>query len=82
MNVMLALGTFGASEILFLFLLAILIFGPKKIPELARSLGLASKEYKKAKEDFLTEVNKPAEDLKDAQSDPAAKGAGTGSLKS
>ena len=46
MNVMLALGTFGATEILFVFLLVILIFGPKKIPELARSLGLASKEYK------------------------------------
>ena len=66
MNVMLALGTFGATEILFLFFLAILIFGPKKIPELARSLGRASQEYKKAKEDFLAEVNKPAEDMKDA----------------
>ena len=73
MNVMLALGTFGATEILFVFLLVILIFGPKKIPELARSLGRASQEYKKVKEDFLAEVNKPAEDVKDAiASDPSA----------
>ena len=63
----------GAMEIVLLILLIVLIFGAKKIPELARSLGRASQEYKKAKEDFLAEVNKPAEDVKDAiESDPSA----------
>ena len=63
----------GAMEIVLLILLIVLIFGAKKIPELARSLGRASQEYKKAKEDFLAEVNKPAEDIKDAiASDPSA----------
>ena len=63
----------GAMEIALIILVVVLIFGAKKIPERARSLGRASQEYKKAKEDFLAEVNKPAEDVKDAiESDPSA----------
>ena len=63
----------SAWEIGLVILVIVLLFGAKKIPELARSLGRASQEYKKAKEDFLAEVNKPAEDLKDAvESDPSA----------
>ena len=62
----------GPMEIALIILVVVLLFGAKKIPELARSLGRASQEYKKAKEDFLAEVNKPAEDVKDAiESDPA-----------
>ena len=65
--------TLGAPEIAVVILIIVLFFGAKKIPELARSLGRASQEYKKAKEDFLAEVNKPAEDVKDAvDSDPSA----------
>ena len=56
----------GPMEIALIILVVVLLFGAKKIPELARSLGRASQEYKKAKEDFLAEVNKPAEDMKDA----------------
>ena len=66
----------GPMEISLIIVVLVLLFGAKKIPELARSLGRASQEYKKAKEDFLAEVNKPAEDVKDAieadQSAPAA----------
>ena len=63
----------GPMEIALIILVVVLLFGAKKIPELARSLGRASQEYKKAKEDFLAEVNKPAEDMKDAiESDPSA----------
>ena len=63
----------GPMEIALIILVVVLLFGAKKIPELARSLGRASQEYKKAKEDFLAEVNKPAEDVKDAiGSDPSA----------
>ena len=63
----------SAWEIALVVLIFVLIFGAKKIPELARSLGRASQEYKKAKEDFLKEVNQPAEDVKDAvESDKSA----------
>ena len=63
----------GPMEIALIILVVVLLFGAKKIPELARSLGRASQEYKKAKEDFLKEVNQPAEDVKDAvESDKSA----------
>ena len=69
----------GPMEIALIIVVLVLLFGAKKIPELARSLGRASQEYKKAKEDFLAEVNKPAEDVKDAvatdRSVPAANAA-------
>ena len=58
----------GSMEIFLILVVIILLFGARRIPELARSLGRASQEYKKAKEDFLAEVNKPAEDVKDAVS--------------
>ena len=58
----------GSMEIFLILVVVILLFGARRIPELARSLGRASQEYKKAKDDFLAEVNKPAEDVKDALS--------------
>ena len=63
----------GFTELFLILVVILLLFGARRIPEIARSLGRASQEYKKAKEDFLAEVNKPAEDMKDAiESDPAA----------
>ena len=63
----------GFTELFLILVVVLLLFGARRIPEIARSLGRASQEYKKAKEDFLAEVNKPAEDMKDAISDqPAA----------
>ena len=56
----------GFTELFLILVVILLLFGAKRIPEIARSLGRASQEYKKAKEDFLAEVNKPAEDMKDA----------------
>jgi len=62
----------GPMEIALIIVVLVLLFGAKKIPELARSLGRASQEYKKAKDDFLKEVNQPAEDMKDAVDDKSA----------
>ncbi|MBB64370.1 MAG: twin-arginine translocase TatA/TatE family subunit [Waddliaceae bacterium] len=52
----------GWTEILVVLLLALLLFGGKKLPELARSLGEGIREFKKASQDFTSEVEqKPAE---------------------
>ncbi|WP_408870556.1 twin-arginine translocase TatA/TatE family subunit [Blattabacterium cuenoti] len=45
------LGTFGTTEIVVIVLLALLLFGGKKIPELMRGLGTGLKEFKKASEE-------------------------------
>lgn len=39
-----------------IFLIILLLFGAKKIPELARGIGKGMGEFKKAKEDFETEI--------------------------
>jgi sec-independent protein translocase protein TatA len=40
----------GGQELIFVFLIVLLIFGGKKIPEIARGLGRGIREFKKAKE--------------------------------
>ncbi len=49
----------GAGELLLIFVIAILFLGPKKIPELAKGLGQAMREFQKARDDMMTEINKP-----------------------
>ena len=46
----------GFSEMVFLFLLALLIFGPKKLPEIGRQIGKALNEFKRASNEFRAQV--------------------------
>ncbi len=46
----------GFSETLFLFFLALLIFGPKKLPEIARQVGKALNEFKRASNEFKSQI--------------------------
>lgn len=45
----------GFTEILLIVLAVLILFGAKRIPELARSIGRASYEFKKAKEEIAKE---------------------------
>ncbi|RUM45606.1 MAG: twin-arginine translocase TatA/TatE family subunit [Desulfurobacterium sp.] len=45
----------GTQELLLIFAIALLIFGPKKLPELARSTGKAIREFRKASSGLLDE---------------------------
>ena len=47
----------GMTEIILILIVVIVLFGGKKIPELARGLGKAQAEYKKAKETIENEVS-------------------------
>lgn len=42
----------GVTELLLIFGVVLLLFGPKKLPELAKSMGQAMKEFKKGQEDL------------------------------
>lgn len=46
----------GFSETIFLFFLALLIFGPKKLPEIARQLGKMMNEFKRASNEFRSQI--------------------------
>ena len=42
------LGSLGAPELIVIFVVALLVFGPSKLPELGKSLGEAMRGFKKA----------------------------------
>ena len=59
---MITLASFGNAfgfDTLIIFFLVLLLFGAKKLPELAKGLGQAVREFSKAKDDFHNEINNP-----------------------
>ncbi len=54
---LLAFGMPAAPEWIFIGILALVLLGPKKLPELARGIGKALGELQKAKEDFHREIS-------------------------
>jgi len=42
------MGNFGATEIILILLVVVLLFGGRKIPELMKGIGQGMKEFKKA----------------------------------
>ncbi len=45
-------GSIGMSELLIIFVIALIVFGPRKLPELGRSLGKSLGEFKRASNDL------------------------------
>jgi sec-independent protein translocase protein TatA len=60
------IGSLGAPELIVIFLVALIVFGPSKIPEFGKSLGEAIRGFKKA----LNEAEKTPVDNPEA---PAAR---------
>jgi len=54
----------GTGEILLIFLVVLLLFGAKRIPEVARGLGRGIREFKKAASDISDEINGDLEEEK------------------
>ena len=48
MNIMFAIGGFGGWEVILILAVVVLLFGAKKLPELAKGLGQGIKEFKKS----------------------------------
>ena len=48
------LGSLGMPELIVIFIIALVIFGPRKLPELGRSLGRGIAEFKKATSELQT----------------------------
>jgi TatA/E family protein of Tat protein translocase len=54
----------GMQEMIVIFLIVLLLFGAKKIPELARGIGKGMGEFKKAKHEFEREITMGEEEGK------------------
>ena len=60
----------GLPEMALIMVLALLVFGPKKLPEVGRSLGKAIRGFQEASKEFESEFKQEAEQLDQSPSKP------------
>ena len=58
------MGPIGMPELIMIFVVVLLLFGAKKLPELARGVGKSMGEFKKAREEFEREITRSEEDVR------------------
>jgi sec-independent protein translocase protein TatA len=54
-------GSFGMGEMVFIFLIVLLLFGAKRLPEIGSSLGKGIREFKSSVKDIQSELTVPDE---------------------
>lgn len=74
-------GTLGGPEIFLILVIALIVFGPRKLPEIGKSVGRMMAEFRKASNDFKRTIEEEVEadklramaspDVRDAPAPPA-----------
>ena len=72
MSFLASLMNLGGMDLIWILLLILLLFGAKKLPELARGMGQAIKEFQKAKDEFSDELHKAGKEDATAKTNPPA----------
>jgi TatA/E family protein of Tat protein translocase len=67
----LAFGIPSGQDLIILLVIVLVLFGAKRLPELARGLGQSVNEFKKAKDEFDKEVAKPSSTSTASPASPA-----------
>jgi TatA/E family protein of Tat protein translocase len=64
-------GSVGPTELILIFIIALLVFGPKKLPEIGKSVGKAIREFKKASDEIKGRIEEEiqASEIKDLGKD-------------
>lgn len=57
------MGNIGFPELIIIFVIALLIFGPKRLPELGRSLGRGLSEFRRASSDLKNSIEREIESV-------------------
>jgi TatA/E family protein of Tat protein translocase len=70
-------GSIGMPELIIIFVIALIIFGPRKLPELGRSLGKSIAEFKRASNELKSTLEEEIRLEEQKQSLDAAKAAST-----
>ena len=65
-------GTLGGQEIIFILVLALIVFGPRKLPEIGKSIGRMMAEFRKASNDFRRTLEDEVEAEKARPIEPPA----------
>jgi sec-independent protein translocase protein TatA len=70
MSLLASFMNLAGPDLIIILLIILVLFGAKKLPELARGMGQAVKEFQKAKDEFSDELNKAGKsDAETAKSD-------------
>jgi sec-independent protein translocase protein TatA len=70
----LAFSSIGPMELLVIFLVILLLFGAKRIPEIARGLGKGIREFKGATREIADEINSAGREISSASRAEPVKG--------
>lgn len=62
-HILAAFGPLGTPELIIIAILILVLFGAKKLPTFARSLGKSMGEFKKAKDEFEKELHSAQEEV-------------------
>ena len=57
MNLLASFANLGGPDLIIILLIVLVLFGAKKLPELAKGMGQAVKEFQKAKDEFSDELH-------------------------
>jgi TatA/E family protein of Tat protein translocase len=64
-------GTLGMPELILIFVVALLLFGPRKMPEIGKSIGRAMGEFRRASNEFKRTIEDEvaSEDIREVEKD-------------
>ena len=64
-------GTLGMPELILIFVVALLLFGPRKMPQIGRSIGRAMSEFRRASNEFKRTIEDEvaADEIRDVEKD-------------
>ena len=65
------MGTVGVPELIVIFVIALIVFGPKKLPELGKSLGKGLSEFRKASNDLRSTIEEEVRAIESESSHPS-----------
>ena len=58
------MGNIGISGLILILIIALIVFGPKKLPEIGRAMGQTLREFKKSAQDLTSDVMDDADENK------------------
>jgi sec-independent protein translocase protein TatA len=60
------MGSIGFPELLVIFVIALIVFGPRRLPEIGKALGQGSNEFKRASKDLQNRLEQEIEEDRQA----------------